>query len=93
MSITDRPATAISWLVKPMKDTTSTLLLASGTLITNFPSESVDVPVEVPFNNTDAPGIDAPSTLDVTLPETVCAMAEALASKSKTVSFSKRFFI
>ncbi|HEY5919452.1 MAG TPA: hypothetical protein VIU13_18665, partial [Chryseolinea sp.] len=39
------------------------------------------------------PGKGDPSTPDVTLPVTVCAIAEALASKSKTMIFGKHFFI
>jgi hypothetical protein len=53
----------------------------------------VEVPVEVPLTNTEAPGIGAPSVDDVTLPVTVCAMAEALASNSKTMILGRFFFI
>jgi hypothetical protein len=53
----------------------------------------VDVPVVVPLTNTDAPGTADPSALDVTLPVTVCAMAVALPSKSKTMICSKHFFM
>jgi hypothetical protein len=45
------------------------------------------------FTNTDTPGKGEPSTPDVTVPVTVCAIAEALDRKSKTMSLGKHFFM
>src|SRR5690606_18004561 len=68
MSIVSRPFTGSSLVRYPIDEKTSTA--SAGASKKKFPSESVTVPVDVPFIITFTPGIVIPSTLDVTCPFT-----------------------
>ena len=77
-SIAVRLPTVISWVVVPTKLTTS--IAPAGAEIEYPPSESVFVPLVVPFTTTDAPGIEEPSSPEVTFPVTLRSCAAKLAN-------------
>jgi hypothetical protein len=58
-----------------------------------FPSESVTVPLVVPFTTTFTPGKDDPSSADVTLPVITLSCAHTLSTKQNEKHTSKNFFI
>ena len=70
------PSTGMVTVVKPMAETTIEPL--AGTLIVNFPSTPVEVPVIVPSTMTVAPGTGAPFAASVTVPDTLCVWANAV---------------